>query len=100
MSKLVPKQVTITSVFKAYGFRDGLSSGSEISMTYEIPDGMPDLAKEIKMKKLVLDSLVLRAEWVRGSIPEEVYAHEAHKLDEAAAKLVKTDGTGTAPQTS
>lgn len=93
--KLTPTEVRITSIFKAYGLRDGLSSGSEISVTYQIAPGTPELAKEIRLKKLVLDTMVLRAEFARGSIPEEIFQHEAKKLDEEAAKLVKVDGSRT-----
>lgn len=87
---LVPKSVTVTSQFKAFGFREGLSSGSELSVTYEVPDGMSDieLRKEMVKKKFVLESMVLRAELGKGMIPVELYEEVHARTRKASEELI------------
>lgn len=84
---LVPKSVTVNSSFKAYGFRDGLSGGSDISVTFDIPEGysMADVRKEIIRQKFNLDVLAMRSELGKGLMPlplfEELFAR-AKKFSE------------------
>lgn len=84
---LVPKSVTINSSFKAYGFRDGLSGGTDISVTFDVPEHwtMAEVRKEIIRQKFSLDTMAMRAELGKGLMPlslfEELYAR-AKKFSE------------------
>lgn len=72
---LVPKQVTITSSFKAFGFRDGVSSGTDASVVIDIPPTMTaeELKIEMIKQKFTLDTFVTRSEVGKGTIPAELY---------------------------
>ena len=56
---LIPKTVTVEGSFKAFGFRDGLSSGTDLSMTFEVPPGMTmeEIKKEVVGYKFTLDTM-------------------------------------------
>jgi hypothetical protein len=71
---LIPKQVTVSSSFKAFGFREGLSTGSDISVTFDIPSGYSGSAvrAEIAKQKFALDSMVIAMEAAKGTIPKEL----------------------------
>jgi hypothetical protein len=87
MSVLTPKQVTVTSQFKAFGYRDGLSSGSEVSVVFDISEGTTDvvLAEAVLRERYKLDVAVLNSEFGKGHIPRELYrslrqaVRESHK---------------------
>lgn len=74
MNGLIPKEVTITGSFKGYGAYDGVSSGTELSVTFSIPDGMDEAAlKEAMLRtKFTLDSLSLKMELAKGVVLPEV----------------------------
>lgn len=87
--KLVPKTVTIGSDLKFYGdssFRgvSGSSSGSSVSVTYEIPPGVSkeELESLVYGLKLDLDQTVLDMEVRRGSVPKRAASEmEDHLID-------------------
>lgn len=72
---LVPRTVTISSSFKAFGFREGLSGGTDVSVTLDVPPGftIADLQKEIVRQKFMLDTMAMRAELGKGMLPLELF---------------------------
>ena len=82
---LKPKAVTLHSSFKAFGFRDGISTGTEISVSFEV-DGEPteaQLKEAIVREQFVLDTLAMRLERGKKSFPAEIYndIHQNAKLN-------------------
>lgn len=83
------RSVTISGSFKAYGMRDGLSSGTDISITFDVPDGMPmvEVKKEIVRQKFMVDSMCLKAEMGKGMIPSELF-NDLHQRAKASSQAI------------
>ena len=90
MPKLVvPRSITVGSDLKFYGdssFRgvSGSSSGSSLSVTYEVMADLPpeELEELIYSLKLNLDQIVLDMETRRGSVSDRAAsAMEDHLID-------------------
>ena len=90
MAGLVIKEVTINSSLKAFGFRDGISSGSEISITLDVPSDMTELElkKEIVRKKFTLDTMVARSEMGKGMIPKESYTEICTRAKKTSEEII------------
>lgn len=77
------KSVSVTGIFKAYGIRDGISSGSEISVTFDVlPTDHPITTKiNILEAKFLVDSMAMNFEEAKGMIPPEMKAeiHQRYK---------------------
>lgn len=95
---LVPKTVTVSSSFKAFGFRDGLSSGSDLSMTFDVEGDMSidEVRKEIYKAKYSLDMMALRIEAGKGMIPQELVNEISTRARKTATEMVN----GSKPTTS
>jgi len=80
MTKLTPKSVTIGSEAKHFELDGGVSNGSSISITFDVPNttSRKELAKWILTEKEKLDLFVLSAEVLKGALSKEHYA--ARKL--------------------
>lgn len=81
--------VRITGSFKAYGFREGLSGGTEISIEMSVPPGTPPLEvkKEIVRQRHALDMMCLRAEHGKGFVPDELF-HDIQKRSKAYSEAL------------
>ena len=89
---LIPKQVTVTSSFKAFGFREGLSGGTELSVVLEIPEGMTlnAIKAEIVRQKYALDVISMDMEAAKGMIPQELLKDLQVRARATCESLVKT----------
>jgi len=78
MTKLIPKSVTIGSEAKHFALDDGVSNGSSISITFDVPKPdittRKDLTQWILAEKEKLDLLVLSAEVLKGALSSDEYA--------------------------
>lgn len=89
---LILKKVTIQGSFKAYGYRDGISGGTEITEEYEVPeDDLKGnfLKREILTKKHLIDKRCMLAEYMKGTIPEEIYTSMVSRLDRMYQDLLQ-----------
>lgn len=88
---LIPKSITIEGNFKPFNKGDpmGVSDGTSISITYEIPDGISrkDLNRMVLEEKRHIDLMCLVAERMKGSVPDSIFnARKAQILSAYAAK--------------
>jgi len=78
MTKLIPTKVTIGSEAKHFNLDDGVSNGSSVSMTFDIPEPSVttrhDLNGWILAEKEKLDLFVLSAEVLKGALSKEDFA--------------------------
>jgi len=76
MTKLTPRSVTIGSEAKNFALDDGVSNGSSISITFDIPRDADrhELAISILSEKEKLDLFVLSAEYLKGALSSDEYA--------------------------
>ena len=74
MSKeLVPKTVTVNGSFKAYGLVDGISSGSDVGVTLDVPEGLTrkELDQKVLEWELWANRHALAAEMLKGFVSKE-----------------------------
>lgn len=95
---LVPKSVTVSASFKAFGFRDGLSSGTDLSITFDVEGDMAleDVRREVYKAKYSLDMMALRIEAGKGMIPQELVNEISTRAKKTATEMVN----GSKPTTS
>lgn len=91
---LIPKTVTVSGSFKAYGYRDGLSSGTDLSMTFEVPEGMTmdEVKAEIVKTKFTLDVTALRIEAGKGMIPAELMQDIVQRSKKNSKDMIEAYG--------
>ena len=89
MSVLVPTSITIESSGKFFGLEKGVSTGTLIATTFDVPEGTT--ADELKVARLEekerLDLLVLTMEVARGSMTVEEYKGRRSVVQENYAKI-------------
>ncbi|HEC65657.1 MAG TPA: hypothetical protein ENI23_10195 [bacterium] len=76
MIKPTPKKVTLGSESKHFVLEDGVSNGSSVSVTFDIPKDMPkkELVTWMYSEKERLDLFVLSAEVLKGALSKDLYA--------------------------
>lgn len=97
---LVLKTVTVSGSFKAFGFRDGISSGTELSMTFDVPDSMSmeDVKAEIVKTKFTLDVTALRIEAGKGMVPSELMMEIIQRSKKNSSEMVESYGKADTPR--
>ena len=76
MIKPTPKKMTLGSESKHFALDEGMSNGSSVSITFDIPKDMPnkDLVTWMYSEKERLDLFVLSAEVLKGALSKNEYA--------------------------
>lgn len=78
MTELIPKSVTISSEAKHFELDGGVSNGSSLSITFDVPKpdvtSRKDLTQWVLAEKEKLDLLVLSAEVLKGALSADEYA--------------------------
>jgi hypothetical protein len=95
--KLVPTQVSLTSSFKAFGHIDGVSSGTEISISYSIPEGITndELREEIVKRLCGLGVAVVTQEHNKGTLSKSLYEILVNKLKESTKRMLSNGSEET-----
>ena len=90
---LKPKRVTIESNAKFFELDRGMSSGSTISMEYDIPEDLEgnDLKLEVYKRKEILDLTLLAMEVARGGISNQSYAERKEIIRNNYDKILKRE---------
>lgn len=85
MKALIPKLVTVGGEFKSWGFIDGVSSGTSLSVQYEVPPEMTSLELDlaISVSRYQLDVLCINAESIKGTVAPEVVESISRRAHEA-----------------
>lgn len=98
---LKPKTLSISSSFKAWGFREGLSTGTDLIMTFDIPDGMTEEAvkEEVARRKFSMDVLAMNLELAKGTIPQELFDELKTRESDFLVKYIR-GLHGPAPDTT
>lgn len=75
MSKLKPREITVGSEAKFFGFDKGMSSGSQLSVLFVIPEDMTsgELNRAVLEEKEQLDIKLLVMELGKGAIDNNQY---------------------------
>lgn len=93
MSKLKPKEITVESSVKFFELDRGMSSGSMLSITYEIPEGMDQ--EQLKIARLKekerLDLTLLSMEVARGGMSVENFISRKNAVKKNYNKLLKRE---------
>jgi len=84
-SQLVPRKVVLGSSIKFFGLDIGRSDGTEISVEFEVPDGIDgkELKKAMLLEKENLDNLVLIMENAKGTMKESFWKTSRQRLKDA-----------------
>lgn len=87
-----PTSFTVTGSFKAYGMRDGMSSGSEVSVTFEVLPDTPlvEVKREIVRQQFMVDTMCLRTELGKGMIPTELFK-ELHTRAKISSETILSE---------
>lgn len=81
--------MTVTSDLKIFGLESGRSSGSSISMSFEVEEEQSqDLTKRIYAIKFDLDKKTLAMEFLRGSMLRSEYDERLLALKTSFGKLL------------
>ena len=90
MIKPTPKKVTLGSESKHFALDDGMSNGSSVSITFDIPKDMlnKDLVTWMYSEKEKLDLFVLSAEVLKGSLTKIAYAARKKVIKENYDRLL------------
>lgn len=88
--KLTPRSITISSELKFFGLDRGASEGTNLSVTFDIPEGVEgQLLKQLMLReKKSLDLLALACEHIKGSIGAEGYANRKALIERGYAPLL------------
>lgn len=93
MTRLVPKEITITSSAKHFGLDRGASDGSELSISFCVPDELSTdrlaFAAAVLEEKERLDRTVLYMEYAKGAIDEGFLQKRRQLLQARYDKLLK-----------
>ncbi|HEC60639.1 MAG TPA: hypothetical protein ENI27_00100 [bacterium] len=75
MTTLIPKKITLGSEAKHFALDEGVSNGSSVSMTFDVPKGISkhDLVQWMYLEKEKLDLFVLSAEFLKGAVSTAEY---------------------------
>lgn len=94
-TKLIPRQVTITSELKFFGLDRGSSTGSPVSVTYDVPEGLEgsDFRRTVLEEKERLDILVLTMELARGGITRLAYDEKRANLRRSFDGLLQRESS-------
>lgn len=98
--RLIQKEITITSSSKNFGLEKGASEGSELAVTFIVPDALvseenrSEFTRAVLEEKERLDRMVLYMEHARGSIDAGNLARRRDILSSGYDRLLKR-----APQT-
>ena len=90
MNKPSPKKITLGSEAKHFQLDDGMSNGSSVSMTFDIPDDLPnkDLVMWMYAEKEKLDLFVLSAEHLKGALGRDDYIRRKTQIKAAYDTLL------------
>jgi hypothetical protein len=73
--RLTPRKVSIEANLKLFTLQTGISTGSSITVEFDVPDGLDpaELKDELYREKEQLDATLLTMELVRESLSREDY---------------------------
>lgn len=91
MSRLIPRRTTIESNVKFFELDKGMSSGSAVSIEFDLPEDMDD--DELKVARMEekerLDLVLLSMEVARGGMSVENYKRRKDAIRLNYDKLLK-----------
>lgn len=98
--KLIPRSVTVGAAIKSFGLMDGVSAGSDMSMTLDIPEGMSatELEAELVRVETFIQHRVLEVEAAKGIFPQHILTavrtRILERLEKARAGTAKPEAVG------
>jgi len=91
MSRLQPREITVGSEAKFFGFDKGMSSGSQLSVLFVIPEDMhpAELNRAVMEEKEQLDIKLLVMELGKGAIDNTQYMVFKNRIKSYYDKVLK-----------
>lgn len=88
---LAPRTVTIESNLKAFGLDKGISDGTTVSVTYDVPPDTtrPEFTRLVLEEKERLDKLALYMEHAKGSVENDFLSRRKAQIERGYDKLLK-----------